>query len=74
MSEMHFDDEPSRWFASEPRGRIDLAAVMADEADRLGRSGFNATAWLAAAAGIATIIGGVIAFGLAAACVFAQLG
>lgn len=74
MSEMHFDDEPSRWFVSEPQGRIDLAAAMSDEADRLGRSRINVTAWLAAASGIATIIGGVIAFGFAAACVFAQLG
>ena len=74
MSEMHFDDEPSRWFASEPPGRIDFAAVMADEADRLGRSSFNAAAWLAAIGGIATIIGGVVVFGLAAACVFARFG
>lgn len=74
MSDLHFDDEPSRWFASEPPGRVDLAALIADEADRIGRSSFNATAWLAAAGGIATIIGGVIAFGLAAACVFARLG
>lgn len=74
MSDLHFDDEPSRWFEFEPLRRIDLAAVMADEADRLGRSGFNATAWVTALGGVLTIIGSVVAFGLAAACVFARLG
>lgn len=73
MSEIELDDEPSRWFEGEPLRRIDLASLLDEESSRVGRSDFNFTAWVAAAGGVATIIGGVVVFGLAVAWVLRLL-
>lgn len=69
MSDLHLDDDPTRWFVEHRQPHADVAGAL----NRDGARRFNATAWIAAAGGIATIIGGVIGFGLACAWIIQSL-
>ena len=66
MSDIRFDDEPLRWIADPAEG-IDLAVLMNIESERFGRTGRNLTALVAALGWLASVVGAVVGFGLAAA-------